>query len=396
MTTATQNQTRDLLMAMGATAAPLGKARGLPNDTYLSEDLFKFEREHVLGRSWAAIGFGSEVAGPGFVKPVEFMEAPLLMVRDKHNALRVFHNVCSHRGMLLVHEKSQLRTVIRCPYHSWSYGFDGELLATPHVGGIDQNECAGFDQANHGLRPVRFALWMDIVFVNLSGDAESFEDFIAPLEERWHPFLNGQHRGDVMPAATGSTLELSIACNWKLAIENYCEAYHLPWVHSDLNQYSPLDQHFNITDGENMSGQGTHIYELADSAGITLPTISGWPDEKLKYAEYISLYPNALLGLQADHFFAVVVLPKAAARSLEKLQISYIGDGVSSDGYASCRSKVLDSWDKVFCEDVFAVEGLQTGRNSPGFDGGILTPVQDVPTHHFHSWVARRYAQALA
>lgn len=395
MTKGIHNPTRKLLAAMEATAAPLGVARGLPNETYASEDLFEFEREHILGSSWAAIGFGREVAGPGYVKPVEFMNMPLLMVRDKQDTLRVFHNVCSHRGMLLVHEETQCRAVIRCPYHSWSYDFDGKLLATPHVGGIEKNQCAGFDQTEHGLRPIRCAVWMDIVFVNLSGDAETFEEFIAPLENRWQPFLGGRNSGDIMPATTGSTLELALACNWKLATENYCEAYHLPWIHPDLDSYSPLDQHFNITDGDNISGQGTHVYELAKSAGTTLPTIHGWPAEKLKYAEYISLYPNALLGLQADHFFAVIVLPKSAARSCEKLQISYVGDGVSSNDYASCRSKVLASWEKVFREDIFAVEGLQAGRNSPGFDGGVLTPLQDVPTHHFHMWVARRYAHAL-
>ncbi len=49
----------------------------------------------------------------------------------------------------------------------------------------------------------------------------------------------------------------------------------------------------------------------------------------------------------------------------------------------------------MFQEDVTAVEGLQAGRNSPGFDGGILTPVQDATTHHFHRWVAAGYAAAL-
>jgi choline monooxygenase len=63
--------------------------------------------------------------------------------------------------------------------------------------------------------------------------------------------------------------------------------------------------------------------------------------------------------------------------------------------FASCRAAVLKSWDTVFREDVFAVEGMQAGRDSPGFDGGVLTPVQDIPTQHFHSWVARQYMRAL-
>jgi choline monooxygenase len=148
-------------------------------------------------------------------------------------------------------------------------------------------------------------------------------------------------------------------------------------------------------DGDGMSGQGTHRYELASFADIQMPLIDSWPADKLNHAEYISLYPNTLLGVQADHFFAVIVSPQRPDRSVEKLQISYVGDAATADAYSACRETVLKSWETVFREDVFAVEGMQAGRKSPGFDGGILTPVQDAPTHHFHRWVAHAYAAAL-
>ncbi|NNC76546.1 MAG: aromatic ring-hydroxylating dioxygenase subunit alpha [Woeseiaceae bacterium] len=372
-----------------------GLPRGLPNSCYTDPDWFRFERDEVIGRSWTAIAYGSELSDPGYAKPVDLMGIPLLIVRNKTGDLCVFHNVCSHRGMKLVATDTRLRTVIRCPYHSWSYDLDGRLLSTPLVGGIDKNDCEGLDKSEHGLKPVHFAVWMDIIFVSLSGNSESFQDFIAPLEARWANFLHDRNRSEIRPATTGSNLELNIASNWKLAVENYCEAYHLPWVHPALNDYSPLDQHFNITDGESMSGQGTHVYRLASIAGTRLPLIQGWPNDKLQYAEYISLYPNTLLGLQADHLFSVIVMPKKCDLTQEKLQISYVGDGSTHDKYGSCRTAVLNSWDTVFREDIFAVEGMQAGRHSPGFNGGVLTPVQDIPTRHFHTWVAGQYRRAM-
>lgn len=388
-------QIDELLNAMQKVVAPPGKARGLPNAVYRDKDLFEFERDEIIGHSWAAVAYGSELPGPGFAKPVDLMGVPLIIVRNKGAEIRVFHNVCSHRGMMLVREDTQLRAVIRCPYHSWSYDFDGELLSTPLIGGVDTHSCDGFDKSGHGLKPVRFAVWMDIVFVNLSGVAVPFDEFIAPLEARWSGFMGKQNVKQIGPAATGSNLELNVGCNWKLAVENYCESYHLPWIHPTLNSYSPLDQHFNITVGDSMSGQGTWVYELASVAGIKLPVIDGWPADKLRYAEYISLYPNTLLGLQADHLFSVIVIPRCAKESIEKLQVSYIGNGRIDEDFAPCRAAVLESWDTVFREDVFAVEGLQAGRNSPGFDGGVLTPVQDIPTQHFHSWIAKRYTAAM-
>lgn len=385
-----------LVDALAAVTADAAVTPGLPNMLYTDPHWFRFERDRILGSSWTAVVFGSELAAPGYVKPVSLMGIPLLVVRDRDGELRVFHNVCSHRGMRLVSDEGPSRNVIRCPYHSWAYDFSGHLLSTPLVGGVDKHDCAGLDRSNHGLRPVRFAVWMDIVFVNLSADAESFDQFIAPLEARWAPLLGRADRQPVNPAASDGRLDLQVACNWKLAVENYCEAYHLPWVHPSLNSYSPLDQHFNITDGERMSGQGTHVYELASNAGVELPMVHGWPPDRLRYAEYISLYPNTLLGLQADHFFAVIVLPQTHDQSLEKMQISYVGAAATDDRYAACRAAVLKSWDTVFREDIFAVEGMQAGRSSPGFEGGVLTPVQDMSTRHFHTWAAKRYLNALS
>ena len=373
--------------------APLSVPRGLPNAAYVDPGLFAMDREIVLGRSWAAVAFASDLPTPRSVKPVDFMGLPLLLVRDQEGSLEAFHNVCSHRGMKLVGKEGRLANVIRCPYHSWAYDLKGNLLSTPQVGGPGRDSCEGFDKNRHGLKKLKFAVWMDIVFVNLSADAPAFDLFIEPLESRWARFLKNGDQDQFQPGGADSRLELDVACNWKLAVENYCEAYHLPWVHPGLNSYSPLDRHYNITHGPGMSGQGTTLYNPASTAGETMPIMPGWPEEERKHAEYIALYPNALLGIQADHFYSLIVCPRDVGRTLERVQIAYVGHAARDDRHAQCREAVLEAWKGVFVEDVFAVEGMQAGRRSPGFDGGVLTPVQDVPTHHFHRWVANSYAR---
>ena len=385
------NTIADMQTAM---AAPLSQARGLPNAAYVDPEVFAIERESLIGRTWAAAAHGSDLPTPGSVRPIDFMGLPLLLTRDRDGRLHVFHNVCSHRGMKLVREHGRVKGVIRCPYHSWSYNFQGALISTPLIGGAGRNSCEGFDKRRHGLKPVRFSLWMDILFINLSGDAPPFEQFIAPLEQRWERYVPRAGLREFQAGKTDSRIELEVACNWKLAVENYCEAYHLPWVHPGLDSYSPLDEHFNIMHGPGMAGQGTRRYDLAGTAGIKMPFAAAWPEQRIKHAEYIALFPNTLLGLQADHFFSVVICPQTAQRSLEQVQISFVGEAAQDDRHARCRKTVRDSWKEVFCEDIFAVEGMQAGRQSPGFDGGVLTPVQDAPTHHFHRWVANAYADA--
>jgi choline monooxygenase len=76
---------------------------------------------------------------------------------------------------------------------------------------------------------------------------------------------------------------------------------------------------------------------------------------------------------------------------VEKLQLFYTGAQSLDESYEKCRSAVLESWKQVFSEDVFVVEGMQNARRSPGFSGGVFSPVMDVSSHHFHLWLAHRY-----
>ena len=85
----------------------------LPNRAYTDPEFFRTERDHVLAKTWVGIAFGSELRSPGYAKPVNFMGLPLVLVRDKVGEVKVFHNVCSHRGMLLVDEETRDKTVIK-------------------------------------------------------------------------------------------------------------------------------------------------------------------------------------------------------------------------------------------------------------------------------------------
>lgn len=377
-----------------AVLADTATASGLPNDCYTGEHAAALERERVFGRSWSCVGRASDVPRKGEVMPVDLYGLPLMLVRDGEDRVRVFHNVCSHRGQLLVREPCKVQGMIRCPYHSWTYGLDGTLRGTPHLGGVGRHEHAGFDRSQHGLKPVRSQVWADQVFVDLSGAAPAFDDCIAPLVARWRPFWGDDGIDLLRITQDGSCMEMEVAANWKLAVENYCEAYHLPWVHPGLNTYSKLEDHYNIAGTPGFSGQGVSAYNLVDVAGTALPKFPAWPATRERTAEYVSLFPNLLLGLQADHFFTLLIRPVTPSLTREELRIYYVGDEGRQDRYDASRRAVLESWRVVFGEDVWAVEGLQAGRRSPAFRGGVFSPAMDVPTHDFHRWVAERLQAA--
>ena len=125
---------------------PIEIANGLPNECYTSENYLAFEKEKVFCDKWTVIGVGSSIPNPGDAKPYNLLGIPLILVRDKNMEIRVFHNVCSHRGFKLLDEPCTLKNVIRCPYHSWSYDFKGNLIATPHIGGLNIHQSETFDK----------------------------------------------------------------------------------------------------------------------------------------------------------------------------------------------------------------------------------------------------------
>ena len=293
--------------------------------------------------------------------------------------------------MVLMDQPARLRGSIRCPYHSWTYDLDGSLRSTPLVGGPGGGSHEGFDAAEHGLRPVRAGTWFDAVFVNLSGDAPPFETFIAPLAERW---------GDFDPAALrfeerDSSFVLDVACNWKLAVENYCDAYHLPCVHPGLNRYSRLQDHYGIVSETGFAGQGSTAYRpQIVSEGKGLPIMPGLPARWRGAGEYVALFPNALFGIHADHFFIVRLEPRGAARTVEHVDIYYFADVAMGEAYAPLRQANARLWRGVFEEDRYVVEGMQRGRSSPAFQGGTFLPTMDRPTYCFHRWVATMLTHA--
>ncbi len=204
---------------LSAVRRPINAANGLPNAHYTDARVFEEEKHGVLFSGWSGLTVASDVPEIGDAVPLSFLGVPLLVLRDKAGAVRVYQNICRHRGMILVDKPRKIEGAIRCPYHSWCYGTDGRLVSTPHVGGAGHNTAEGIDRDTLGLLEVRTHIWMDVVWINLSGDAPAFEEVNADLMKRWAEFDLPLHHG-----GADSRFRLEVACNWKLAVENFCES----------------------------------------------------------------------------------------------------------------------------------------------------------------------------
>ncbi len=367
--------------AVARLAQPPGRARGLPREVYFDPAIHAAELEHVFRSNWVFAGIAEHVA-PTSVYPVTVGGAPILLVRNAAGELSAFHNVCSHRGALLATEPRTKVKRLVCPYHCWSYDLAGRLLATPNVGGHHQHSHADLDKSRHGLRPVPVAAWAGLVFVNVSGTAPPFAQWLKPLIEQWSKY-------DFSLLRHGGKLEFTIRANWKLALENFAESYHLPSIHPGLNSYSALEDHFGFRLSNVCYGQGSYKYAPDDVGGRKLPQFPNLPAGYETRGEYPIVFPNAMLGVSVDHVFALIAHPTSPTTTHEEMHIFFVGDAAMREEFAENRRLVVERWRGINYEDVGIVESVQIGRNSPAMEGGLFSPTLDICVYAFQNEVAR-------
>jgi len=354
-------------------------AAGLPSVAYYSDAFMQLERDQLFSTTWHAIGFAHDIPTPGSVYPVmSAAGCALLLCRDQAGDIHVFHNYCRHRGMRLVDEvKTNCRKLV-CPYHAWCYELDGTLSRVPHKHGYGKHDDAGDNLP--GLARVRSEVWAGIVFVDLSGAAVDFDVHMAPLSRRWA-------RYDFDELRHGRSFEFDVPGNWKLAIENFIDIYHVPYVHPALNKYNDMTDHYFVHDGI-VLGQGNREVKPTDNGAHKLPEFRDLAAEARHTMEAICLFPNLLLTVFADNLRAILVEPTSATTCHERVSVWFVGDEAMTPALEHYRNVVADRFPVFNIEDVEVVRRLQRSFESSGFESAHFNPFFDVNVFEFQQLIA--------
>ncbi|MEM7119711.1 MAG: aromatic ring-hydroxylating dioxygenase subunit alpha [Pseudomonadota bacterium] len=368
----TQTQVRQLYRETG-------EAQGLPGFVYTSEDFARAEHEKLFARTWMCAGYAHEIAQPGDVLPRTVAGVPILFTHDRDGQIGCFHNICTHRGSLLVPEAKSGAQTLQCRYHAWTFDLAGNLRATPHWGGHNQPKANGFDRSCHGLKPVRMARWHDWLFVNLDGNAPPFEDYAAPFQKHFDEY-------DLDQAVWTTCLPFDINGNWKLVAENYLEVLHLPYVHTVLAEAAPFQEHDIITDGACL---GT-VIDTGLPASWSEDNLPRWPGiaANAQNAKNMALFPNFKLVIGPDHCCSMVEFPAGASKSHQRWDFYFVGEGGRDARYEAARDAIIEFYRKTNVEDFEAVEGVHAGHMSPAMTGAQFSGVWEGAVHHFQKLVA--------
>ena len=340
---------------------------GLTAKSYTDQQFWETECNTVLSNGWLFVGFAHEFLKSGDVIPITIADRPILLIRNSANEITAFHNVCSHRCLKLVNEKKNVGKIIQCPYHSWTYGLDGSLKASPHLGGINNHKPQGFDNSEHGLKPIRIHVWHDWIFINLNGKAKKFKEYAKPLFKKFDDI-------DFKKLKYAATLDFGkINTNWKFLIENFIEPYHVQFVHKTTTK-QPLKDHYTIVDGICL-GSGVDVKEENKDKN-TLSVSS----------RYLSLFPNFIIGNYFPNQIGVYLnVPISPGLTIQK-RIIYTTDGKTmSEKEINTQKKI---WWDVHKEDHAICERLQEGRSSPASEkGGLLSPHWEKSVKAFHKLI---------
>jgi phenylpropionate dioxygenase-like ring-hydroxylating dioxygenase large terminal subunit len=210
-------------------------AMRLSTDRYHSQEYLRRERELLWMRCWQVAGRAEEIPQPGDWMEYHLYDQSWVLVRGKDGDVRGFVNACRHRGNAICSGRGRSAR-FTCPYHNWSYGLDGQLLAVakPDFDGPVE-EFVG-SKEDLGLIEVPVECFAGFVFLNPDRKAAPLKEFLGEVGD-----LLAAYRLDEM-VPVGMHVREQIDCNWKVVMDAFEEGYHVQGVHPELADMTKLSR----------------------------------------------------------------------------------------------------------------------------------------------------------
>ena len=336
--------------------------RALPLWCYTSPRFFEAEMERVFRRSWNLLERLDLVPNPGDFHALSFMNIPLLIVHGRDDRVRVFANTCRHRGALVAKGEGNCKA-FTCPYHSWSYALEGDLLGAPNY--LDGEGKPLIDAANKrefGLIEIPSDSWGGFLFVRFTEGPETLADHLGELRDRL-----ASHRLEDMVCVKRVVFDMD--SNWKCFVENYSDGYHIPTVHrNSLARWKAT-----YTDEPEPKGNGTAHFANHEGSQLLLPFpgYEGFPpmpqiEESRKNGTFfVTLRPGMMMTLGNDGALAFRCEPLAPTKSRLTISSLFPKSTVARNDFEEIAQNYYRRNDIVVGEDVAIALRQAAGIQSP-------------------------------
>jgi len=335
-------------------------------DFYLSENQYAAIKENIFAKSWQIIGDENDFSDHGYLYPLEYMKGcldePLLMSIDAKGEAILVSNVCTHRGFILIKEKTK-SAMIRCRYHGRCFHPDGKFLSMPEF-----EDAQNFPTRMDDLSKVHLQKFGGIYFASLFPKMD-LPQLLSGITNRipWFPWEKLKLKKDL-------SIDYTINANWALYCDNYLEGFHIPFVHKSLNKvidYGSYETH--LFDYSNLqlgiAKEGELIFDLPQDS----------PDFGKKVAAYYYwVFPNMMFNFYPWGLSLNIIRPQGKDKTIVSF-ITYVFD---ENKYNTGAGSDLNT---VEMEDEEVVESVHKGLHSRLYFRGRYSPKMEKGVYHFHS-----------
>ena len=361
-----------------AETAGYDEAWSMPKAYYTDPSLLARERAHLFGTEWICIGRGEEVAEPGSFMAFRLCDEPLVAVRGTDKRVRIFSNVCRHRGSILVEGRGRHDRLV-CPYHQWSYDLEGKLGGAPRM-----ETHRSFDRSDCRLPEFAAEEWHGFLFANLSENPPPLASQLEGLD----PLIRNYHMEEMRLRYVADEVWQT---NWKCLIENFMEGYHITPLHrATLHPINPtrLCSHFP-------AGDAYFGYNAGYSPDLERST-RGHPDlteAEVDNCVMFAVPPGLVSGCGGDYSSFICVQPESVDRVRAKLGLIFYGD----DWSEGAVSHAVETFNDTMSEDKVVLASLMQGMASAHHAAGPLAPAHfEGPVLDFYRYYSRRMGPKLA
>jgi phenylpropionate dioxygenase-like ring-hydroxylating dioxygenase large terminal subunit len=353
----------------------------LPAWTYLNAELLELEYERVILPSWQFVCHVNQVKETGDFATLDLWRDSIIVMRGKDGDLRAFQNACRHRGAKLLDGDGTCKHRITCPYHAWSYQLDGRLAAVP-----SEKTFPGLDKTQLGLKELELEVFCGLVFVRIAGNGPSIAEQWGDLAKELAPY----RIEEMVPAPAQQDGSMLVSeewgCNWKVALDNYLDNYHVPFGHPGLHRLMDnelactINRHGVSFSKSMIREKESHVWSERAYQRLAPRAFAGMPEEARTTWVFGFMPVNIGFDVFPDSMDIFQILPKGPTKCVIRTPLFVRPDtrreAKVMQFLANRINTQIGHEDKELCERVQA--GLSSHNYQPGPLSEYEMPVKDM------------------
>jgi len=196
--------------------------------------LYRLEMERIFARGWNFMCHDSQLSNAGDYLINYIGEDQVIVVRDEAGRVNVLLNTCRHRGNALCRaEQGRAKTFV-CSYHGWNYALDGKLIGVPGQKTYYRDD---IDRTRLGLVPARVESYLGFHFSTMAEDAPSLSEFLGDVGRTGLGMVCAFGDIEVVDGIQKNIID----CNWKIAVDNLFDWYHVMYSHASAGSAGMLN-----------------------------------------------------------------------------------------------------------------------------------------------------------